>query len=194
MKNNVINMARYYHHETIKVDGVEDDIHNSVRRELDITKMINYTLSTLRSSLSRSNSDIARKNDADNRKCFFTFIDSALPADKRQSVCSIFSTNDANRNRIHHRVIVSDYRKPIYIAKSTVNLLEVMIDCLDDYMSLYNKTDLIQSDISPNNLMINENNCGFVIDLDLAVHKDRVKTSGARLKIDIRVFMIIGVL
>ena len=40
--NKVINMARYYHHETVQVGGIDDDIRSSVRRGLDITKASNY--------------------------------------------------------------------------------------------------------------------------------------------------------
>ncbi|OJD23732.1 hypothetical protein ACJ73_04918 [Blastomyces percursus] len=159
MENGVINVAGYYHHETVKVDGVDDDIRNSVRRGLDITKAANYTPNTSRPPLSRGNSHTARKDGSSNRKRSSTSIDPALPA-----------------------------------TKSTVILLKAMIDCLDGYMSLYDKTGLIQSDISPNNLMISEDGRGFVIDLDLAVHKDRVKASEARLKTGTRAFMAIGVL
>jgi hypothetical protein len=38
----VTNAVRYYHHETVRVDGQEDDTRASVRQGLDITKAINY--------------------------------------------------------------------------------------------------------------------------------------------------------
>lgn len=38
----VTNVARYYHHETVGVGGHDDDIRESVRKSLDITKAANY--------------------------------------------------------------------------------------------------------------------------------------------------------
>ncbi|KAF4335187.1 hypothetical protein FBEOM_10965 [Fusarium beomiforme] len=38
----VVNVARYYHHETVQIDGADDDIWNNVRRGLDITQAANY--------------------------------------------------------------------------------------------------------------------------------------------------------
>jgi hypothetical protein len=38
----VINVARYYHHETVRVNDKDDDIRDNVRRALDITRATNY--------------------------------------------------------------------------------------------------------------------------------------------------------
>jgi hypothetical protein len=38
----VVNVARYYYHETVRVGGKIDDIRSSVRERLDITKAANY--------------------------------------------------------------------------------------------------------------------------------------------------------
>lgn len=48
----VINVARYYHHETVQVDGTNDDIQSNVRKSLDITAAENYRAE--RSAMSRS--------------------------------------------------------------------------------------------------------------------------------------------
>ncbi|KAK8120255.1 hypothetical protein PG999_004375 [Apiospora kogelbergensis] len=40
----VVNVARYYHHETVQVRGMDDDIRRNVRKDLDITKAENYGL------------------------------------------------------------------------------------------------------------------------------------------------------
>ena len=58
---------------------------------------------------------------------------------------------------------------------------------------------MLQRDISPNNLMINEDDDNpswraFLIDLDLAIKEQREKSSGARGKTGTRAFMAIGVL
>jgi len=38
----VVNVARYYHHETVRVGGEDDDVCKNVRKGLEITKAINY--------------------------------------------------------------------------------------------------------------------------------------------------------
>jgi hypothetical protein len=38
----VINVARYYYHETVRVGGKDDDIRSNIREGLDITKAANY--------------------------------------------------------------------------------------------------------------------------------------------------------
>jgi hypothetical protein len=58
---------------------------------------------------------------------------------------------------------------------------------------------MLQRDISPNNLMVNEvddnpSHPAFLIDLDLAIKEQREMSSGARGKTGTRAFMAIGVL
>jgi serine/threonine protein kinase len=58
---------------------------------------------------------------------------------------------------------------------------------------------MLQCDISPNNLMVNEEGDttswrAFLIDLDLAIKERREQASGARGKTGTRAFMAIGVL
>jgi len=43
----VVNVARYYYHETVYMGGKEDNICNNVRKGLDITRAINYKLEDL---------------------------------------------------------------------------------------------------------------------------------------------------
>jgi hypothetical protein len=43
----VVNIARYYHHETVYVGGKEDNIYNNICKGLDIIKAINYKLEDL---------------------------------------------------------------------------------------------------------------------------------------------------
>lgn len=66
-------------------------------------------------------------------------------------------------------------------------------------LSLPQKTGLIQSDISPRNLLVNEDKANpsfraFLIDLDLAIRVNRDGFSGARVKTGTRPFMAIGAL
>lgn len=58
---------------------------------------------------------------------------------------------------------------------------------------------MLQRDISPNNLMVNEDEdnpswSAFVIDLDLAIKEQRMASSGARGRRGTQAFMAIGVL
>jgi hypothetical protein len=41
-EKDVVNVARYYHHETVRVGGQDDTIRGNVRRGLDVTKATNY--------------------------------------------------------------------------------------------------------------------------------------------------------
>lgn len=46
-------------------------------------------------------------------------------------------------NRVHHRVIVQDYGKPIYQSNSRAALLAGLAGCIEGYMSLHDKAGLI---------------------------------------------------
>ncbi|KAK7178371.1 serine threonine-protein kinase sgk2, partial [Paraphaeosphaeria sporulosa] len=101
--------------------------------------------------------------------------------------------------RVHRRVILCDLGEPIYKASSPKVLLAALEDCIEGYESLQTKAGLLQSDISPNNLMVNEDKDNpswpaFIIDLDLAIREQREKSSGAQGKTGTRAFMAIGVL
>jgi hypothetical protein len=196
-----INVARYYHHETGRVDGRDDDIRTTVRRGLDITKAENYTArkpmplppSTTgrRASRRDGSSSVAR------RKRSSSCTDAPVPPSKR--TCSSSPTNPVITNRVHRRVVVRDYGKPIYKASSRVSLLAGLEGCIEGYESLHARTGMLQRDISPNNLMVNEDRGNsswpaFLIDLDLAIKEQREQASGARGKTGTRAFMAIGVL
>ncbi|OJD13994.1 hypothetical protein AJ78_05607 [Emergomyces pasteurianus Ep9510] len=201
-KEGVKNVTRYYHHETVRVTGSDDDIRNGVRRGLDITKASNYCPNGSRPALSRSGSRATRKggNSSTSRKRSSTSIDPLMPPSKRQSVSSTrVDPKSEISNRVHRRVVVQDYGKPIYKASSRVALLEAFEGCIEGYEDLYNKTGLLQGDISPNNLMVNEDPenpswKAFLIDLDLAIRENRESSSGARGKTGTLAFMAIGVL
>ncbi|EDN03934.1 predicted protein [Histoplasma mississippiense (nom. inval.)] len=200
LEKDVVNVARYYHHETVRAGDGEDDIHTGVWKGLDITKASNYRSNQSRPLLSRSGSRTARKDGTSSRKRSSTSIEPSLPPSKRQSVSPIKrNINEAIPNRVHRRIVVEDYGKPISKSSSRVVLLQALEGCIEGYMSLYEKAGLIQSDISPNNLMINEGGSdgtcrSFLIDLDLAIRRDREESSGARGKTGTRAFMSIGVL
>ncbi|KAK4197016.1 hypothetical protein QBC40DRAFT_342334 [Triangularia verruculosa] len=194
-----VHMARYYHHETVQVQNTDDDVLNNVRKGLDITKATSYRQNRSRlspststaglSHVSRSSSSIAGAKRSSHETGAF------LPPSKRP--CSTSPTkagNNALPNRVHRRVIVSDWGIPIYKAASRDELLAALADCIEGHKSLRQKAGLLHRDISIGNLMVSKDNGGFLIDLDLAVKEQRVGASGAKGKTGTWAFMAVGAL
>ncbi len=76
-------------------------------------------------------------------------------------------------NRVHRRVILSDYGTPIYEASSRVTLLSALKCCIHGHEALY-KAGYLHRDILLHNLMIGEGRRGdswpaLLIDLDFAI-------------------------
>lgn len=199
----VVNVARYYHHETVRVGGKDDDIRGNIREGLDITKAANYRRessmlppSTTAAGASRN----GRSSSNTGRKRSSSYTDAPLPPGKRPCSSSPTSARrNAVPNRVHRRVIVRDYGKAIYKASSRAALLETVAGCIEGHESLYTKAGMLQRDISINNLIINEDDDNpswrsFLIDLDLAIKEQREGTTGAQSKTGTRAFMAIGVL
>jgi hypothetical protein len=192
----VVNVARYYHHEIVHVGGKEDDIQHNVRKGLDITEATNFKaeVSPTLNGLRRGQSSIT------NRKRFSSQTDALIPPSKRSCSSSPAKLRkNTLPNRIHRRVIIRDYGKPIYRASSRVALLTALEGCIEGYESLHTQGGMLQCDISPGNLIINEEKDNrswpsFLIDLDLAIKEQRQGFSGARGKIGTRAFMAIAVL
>ncbi|KAM5342897.1 hypothetical protein ACJ41O_013863 [Fusarium nematophilum] len=197
----VVNVARYYHHETVRVRGADDDVRSNVRKGLDITKATNYRPGRPMLPSSASASSVSRKGRSSSAgvKRPSSETDAALPPSKRS--CSASPTKasvEALPNRVHRRVILRDYGKPIYKASSRVALLAALEGCIEGHESLHN-AGLLHRDISINNLMINEDDenpsrRAFLIDLDLAIKAQREGASGAKGKTGTRAFMAIGAL
>ncbi|EEH16178.1 serine/threonine protein kinase [Paracoccidioides brasiliensis Pb03] len=59
-------------------------------------------------------------------------------------------------NQVHRRIVIRDYGKPIYESSSKATLLTGLAGCIEGYISLHDEAGLIQCDISPRNLMANE--------------------------------------
>lgn len=141
-------MARYYHHETIQIRGMDDDVCNNVRQGLDVTSASRKVLAPL-------------------------------------------------SNRLHRRVIICDYGRPIYKASSLLALLSALQACIEGYESLYG-AGFLHRDISINNLLINEDDDNswpsFLIDFDLAIKIPRERALRARAMTGTRAFMAIGAL
>ncbi|KAH7007912.1 uncharacterized protein B0I36DRAFT_370622 [Microdochium trichocladiopsis] len=198
----VVNMARYYHHETVRVHGKDDDIRSNVRGGLDVTRATNYRSersmpppSTTMSGASRK----GRSNSIAGKKRSSSQTGAALPPSKRScSASPTKASSNAMSNRVHRRVILQDYGEPIYNASSRSALLAALEGCIEGHESL-RKAGFLHRDISINNLMINEDDDNiswrsFLIDLDLAVREQRQSASGAKGKTGTRAFMAIGAL
>ncbi|EXA28664.1 hypothetical protein FOVG_19742 [Fusarium oxysporum f. sp. pisi HDV247] len=197
----VVNVARYYHHETVRVRGADDDVRNNVRKGLDITKATNYRPRhpMLPSSASASSVSRQGRSSSAGMKRPSSETDAALSPSKRSCSASPTKANvEALPNRVHRRVILRDYGKPIYKASSCVALLAALEGCIEGHESLHN-AGLLHRDVSINNLMINEDDenpsrRAFLIDLDLAIKAQREGASGAKGKTGTRAFMAIGAL
>jgi hypothetical protein len=198
----VVNVARYYYHGTVSVGDQDDTIRGNVRQGLDVTKATNYIPeSTMQppSRTARSLSRRGRSSSATGRKRSSSCTNAPLPPSKRICSNSPVKGGRATADRVHRRVVVRDYGKPIYMASSKTSLLAAMEGCIVGYESLHTRAGMLQCDISPNNLMVNEDEGNpswhsFLIDLDLAIKEDREKSSGAQGKTGTRAFMAIGVL
>ncbi|KAI0827237.1 hypothetical protein F5Y06DRAFT_236644 [Hypoxylon sp. FL0890] len=195
----VRNVARYYYHLTIHVDGSVDDIQDGIRRGLNITKASNYRpqdLDAHRISQISQGSTAGQKRSSSQ-------TGAPLPSSKRPRSESPIKVDLVDhgvlQNRIHRRVIIRDYGQNIYEASSRVALLAALESCIQGHESLLRKAGILHRDISINNLMINEDDSnpswpGFLIDLDLAIKVQREGASGAKGKTGTRAFMAIGAL
>ncbi|ESZ94549.1 serine/threonine-protein kinase Sgk2 [Sclerotinia borealis F-4128] len=224
-QKNVVNVARYYHHETVRILGMEDDIVGNIRKGTKIPKASNLpqnpsaiprnmdtagTLSNAGQKRSSSQASILMPPTPSKRprlaysSTTTTKAKSEPPPPSKRSHSAPSSTTTTKAksepppNRIHRRVIVSDYGEPIYTANSLIALLTALEGCIEGHESLYN-AGFLHRDISINNLMINEdkNNSSwpsFLIDLDSAIKVDREVSSGAKGRTGTRAFMAIGIL
>ncbi|KAL7931331.1 hypothetical protein V8C35DRAFT_282676 [Trichoderma chlorosporum] len=204
----VVHVARYYHHETVQVDDADDDIRNNVRRGLDVATGTKHwpgllipppPQNVIASAASRGGRSSNSKG-VSSKKRSASQIGAPLPPNKRHMFSASFAkdADDKLPNRVHRRVILRDYGKPIYEASSRSALLAALQGCIEGHESLH-KAGILHRDISINNLMINEDDNNpswpsFLIDLDLAIKEQRDGASGAEGKTGTRAFMAIGAL
>ncbi|EDN08135.1 predicted protein [Histoplasma mississippiense (nom. inval.)] len=203
MAKGVKNVARYYHHETVRIDYKDDDV-------LTIRKGLGIPISKdekggFNARVRRSRSQRGKKSQGSTagQKRSSDCVDKAFPPPPSKRTQSSSPSKSAGGsapfNRVHRRVVIRDYGKPIYESSSKAILLTGLTRCIEGYMSLHDEAGLIQCDVSPRNLMVNEDKDNpswpaFLIDLDLAIELERDGSSGARGKTGTRAFMAIGVL
>ncbi|KAK5660713.1 hypothetical protein OQA88_12078 [Cercophora sp. LCS_1] len=195
-------MARHYYHETVQIHGADDDIRNNVRGGLDITRATNYRPERSALQPAMAASEVSRRGRSSSaitgEKRSSSQTGASLPHSKRTCSTSPVKAGSDLSNRVHRRVILRDYGKPIYKASSRTSLLAALSGCIEGHESL-RKGGVLHREISINNLLINEdtNNPSrpsFLIDLDLAIKEDRESASGAKGKTGTRAFMAIGAL
>jgi len=90
MKKGVVNVARYYYHETVYIGGKEDDIYNNIRKGLDIIRAINYKLEDLMMPLRPARVKISiRKGRSSSRKRLSSYTNAPLLPSKRMCLGSL---------------------------------------------------------------------------------------------------------
>ncbi|KAL2359611.1 hypothetical protein RJZ56_007534 [Blastomyces dermatitidis] len=183
----VKNVMKYYHHETIHIDVKVDNV-LAIRKGLSI--LMKDEKGGFKATVQCSMSQRGQKSQGSTtgqNKC-------------TQSSSSFKPAGGSTQlNSVHRRVVIRDYRKPIYQNSLKAVLLTALAGCIEGYMSLHDEAGLIQCDVSPQNLMVNEDKDNsswpaFLIDLDLAIRVQRDASSGAWGKTGTRAFMAIGVL
>ncbi|KAI9799923.1 MAG: hypothetical protein M1825_004294 [Sarcosagium campestre] len=207
----VINVARHYYHETVRVSGSDDDVCENIRRRLDLTKAENYkticSKPVVRREVGLRQQGGRRQNSKEQNRSKQSAQSMSGEVSSKEKGRSPNNRKRINRtntppvaNRVHRRVILCDYGKAIYKASTRARLLDAFKGCIDGYESLYSTTGILQGDISKNNLLINEDDdemwASFLIDLDFAIRKEAVDEAagGAHNKTGTRPFMAIGVL
>ncbi len=131
----VRNIARYYHHETVQVDGINDDISQNVRRGMmkkwgRITfrqKSITGPELSISESLGRTaaSRSISRKRSSSSTRM-------APPSPAKRSCSNLRSTQPEmpTHNRIRRRVITRDVGKAIHEATSLMVVLNGVIEAI----------------------------------------------------------------
>ncbi|KAG6309324.1 hypothetical protein E4U44_007116 [Claviceps purpurea] len=204
-RKGVVNVARHYHHETVQVRGMNDDVHACVRRGLVKATALKPAQSGAESSSRAPSERLGKRGTSTNPSASEEETGSGIHP--RKKICSSSPTDsatkprielpDESRNRVHRRVIVQDYGKAIYKASSRQAVLACLEGCIKGHQSLY-EAGILHRDISINNLMINEETKQvyphFLIDLDHAIKIGRNVLPNERTKIGTRAFMAVELL
>ena len=218
----VRNIARYYHHETVQVDGENDDTIGNVRRGLMKVcgrttfrqKSLNtpeVPVSETREKTVASRSQSRSQNRNNSRKRSSDSNQMGAPLIKR-SCSSLRPLNSkiSFNNRIHRRVITRDPGMPIYKTSSPGAIVKGFIGAISGkyagirindisltylgHESLLN-AGILHRDVSMGNILLTEEeDDGFLIDLDLAIKTSDDQASGAPSKTRTKIFMAIGAL
>ncbi|OJD23847.1 hypothetical protein ACJ73_04796 [Blastomyces percursus] len=203
MAKGVKNVARYYHHETVRIDDKDDDV-LAIRKGLSIP-ISKDEKGGFKATVRRSRSQRGQKRQGSStgQKRSSDCVDTAFPPPPSKRIQSSSPSKSVRgstrRNRVHRRIVIRDCGKPIYESSSKSTLLTGLAGCMKD--TCRSAMRLVSSNVTfpPRNLMVNEDKDNpswpaFLIDLDLAIKTQRDGSSGARGKTGTRAFMAIGVL
>ncbi|KAF1996945.1 serine/threonine-protein kinase Sgk2 [Amniculicola lignicola CBS 123094] len=203
----VENVARYYHHETVRVGGEMDDVLYNVRKGLSEAGGRNAfqqrrsmpseptTSSVIPSASSSKRGRSTSRSKTMTRKRSSSCLQPSMPPPKRSCSDSPVKQDAAQRrNRVHRRLVMRDIGKSIYEASSPQAILTGLLGGIKGHESLL-EAKILHRDISIGNVVLNmAEDDGFLIDLDLAIKIDRENASGALSKTGTKVFMAIGAL
>jgi len=125
IKSEVNHVARYYHHETVRVGGEDDNIVDNVRKGLDIREAENaYKI------IAKIKKEEEKKKKEDLLRSMAQLaIQSKTSSLSMPAVSAAPQENEADpprRDRVHRRVILRDYGQPLYEASSGVAMLAAL--------------------------------------------------------------------
>lgn len=198
----VQNIAKYYHHETVRIDDEDDDISGNVRKGM--MKEYGRTAFAQKSALAQQ---IRDRHSLQTGWSSSIAIASLSP---KSSGSSPQSTDPKTSfyNRVHRRVITQTPGKPIYKASSRVAMINGFLGALSGkYISIRGysilltcsgleslwKVGILHHDVSIGNIMLTEQeDTGFLIGFDHAIETNGIQASSGPPMIGTKVFMAIG--
>jgi len=125
-KSAVVNMARYYHHETVSVGGKDDTIVDNVRKGLDIGGAENaYKII----AKMKKEEDKKKQEDLHHSMARLILQNKARSNTSLPAVSTNPEEDEADpptHDRVHRRVILHDYGRPLYEASSRVAMLAAL--------------------------------------------------------------------
>ncbi|RYC79020.1 hypothetical protein BFJ63_vAg18101 [Fusarium oxysporum f. sp. narcissi] len=134
----IVNMVSYYHHETVQIDGADDDIRNNVRRGLDTAQPANCRprRPIRRNNVVSGTLGVGRGSTRASRKRSSSQAGVAFPFSKRPCSVSSMAASSSLLNRVHRCVILEDFGISIYKASSRSALLAALKQCIEGHESL----------------------------------------------------------
>ncbi|KAI9802645.1 MAG: hypothetical protein M1825_002667 [Sarcosagium campestre] len=195
----VQNISRYYYHETVQINSKDDDVLYNIRGGLakasarDAFEQDDTIRKEVADEASQASSQMEDRSRS--RKRSLRSYKNPPPAKKKLRSRQKSTADDKpTHNRIHRRVITQDAGKSLYEATSLSAFIRGLIGAINGHKSLLG-VGILHRDISAGNIMLtDEEDDGFLIDLDFAVKLEAEKASGAPSKVGTKVFMAIGAL
>ncbi|KAL8381842.1 hypothetical protein RB595_005880 [Gaeumannomyces hyphopodioides] len=145
----VVHVARYHHHETVRVRNMDDEVRNNVRKALDVTKTKKQPQNPSRrlpGTSTTGSSRVSGSSTAGAKRSFHETSASSPPSKRHCSTSQTKAGSDSLSNRVHRRVILSDWGIPIYKAASPKVLLAALADCIEGHESLRQRAGLLHRD------------------------------------------------